>query len=110
MYSPKYGPTEMRRTFKTPEGVYKLKVEKRHGQVPYSIERQSTRLSVGELKEGAEEGWYVLLNLGEAIHICLLDSIDRVSWVVVLCTMLCLFSLSVIRRCRIIPEMHLMLV
>lgn len=79
MYSPKYGPTEVRRSFKTPEGVYKLKVEKRHGQVSYSIERQGTRLSVGQLKGGVEEGWYVLLNLGEAIHICLLDSIDRVS-------------------------------
>ncbi|GMH35558.1 hypothetical protein BSKO_03426 [Bryopsis sp. KO-2023] len=77
MYAAKYGAADLRRTFKTPEGAYKLKSEKRYGRMLYTIERQTTRITLALLKGGEEEGWYVIMNVGEALHICLFDACER---------------------------------
>ena len=88
-----YGGTDLRRTFKTPEGSYQLKSETRHGQVahatslaslpymPYQVtymDRQSARMTLGCVEDGDEKGDYIIFNIGDALHLLHFDNDEGV--------------------------------
>lgn len=77
--SPKPIP-ELRQTFKTPEGTYRQESELRLGSMYSTMvcDRQWNKMTLARLKGGEEEGVYVLINVGEALHICPYNAIERV--------------------------------
>lgn len=79
MYSPKYGAQDLRRSFKTPEGVYKLQVEKRPGQATSSFDRPFTRITAAEIQDGEDKKSYLIINLGDSLHISLVNNPDKVT-------------------------------
>ena len=73
---------ELRQTFKTPEGTYRQELELRLGSL-YSImgsDRLGPKMTLARLKGRDEEGVYLLINVGETLHIYAYDGTERVSW------------------------------
>jgi hypothetical protein len=63
-------------SFKTSEGRYQLWSERTGGLIPFQSGR-ATRLTLASLRGGAEQGHYMLLNVGEQLHICPFGAADR---------------------------------
>ncbi len=64
--------------FKTPEGRYELVHERTQGLVPFHYQR-STRLTLANLQAGgAEDGSYVIFNVGELVHIARRNATHKV--------------------------------
>jgi hypothetical protein len=63
--------------FKLNEGKYVLHSEKALGLVPF-LSRRTTRLVVATLHGGAEEGMYMVFNVGDYLHVAPFDSTDKV--------------------------------
>lgn len=63
--------------FKTSEGRYLLWSERTTGLIPFQNGR-ATRLTVATLRGGAEQGQYMVFNVGEQLHICPYDGTDKV--------------------------------
>ncbi len=65
-----------RNQFKTPEGRYLLQSDKVHGTIAFNHLR-ATRLTLASLQGGAEEGKYLVYNVGEALYICRHDAVAK---------------------------------
>ena len=71
-------PQDVRTHFKTPEGRYTLHSAKTAGTVQFQMRRPGTRLTVAALHGGAEEGLYMVFNVGELLHVTPFDATDKV--------------------------------
>lgn len=63
--------------FKVPEGRYVLHSEKTLGLIPFVL-RRTTRLSIATLHGGAEEGMYMVYNVGDYLHVAPFDATEKV--------------------------------
>lgn len=68
---------EARDRFKTAEGRFRLLTERKTGLQPFNYQR-SSRLTLASLHGGAEEGTWIIFNVGDAVNVCRYDSTHKV--------------------------------
>eukprot|EP00803_Ostreobium_quekettii_P001562 evm.model.scf_55.10 EVM.evm.TU.scf_55.10 scf_55:169737-177987(-) len=63
---------ELRTSFKTPEGTYRLESDLRLGSIysTMAADRSGAHTTLATVKGGEEAGVYLLINVGEALHVC----------------------------------------
>ncbi|KAG2495709.1 hypothetical protein HYH03_006309 [Edaphochlamys debaryana] len=71
-----YNASGVRNRFKTAEGRFVLHAERTTGLQPFNYQR-SPRLTLAQLQGGAEEGAWILFNIGECLNIARYDATHK---------------------------------